>query len=154
MPQAILDEANQRTRLSNHIQQRLNHLNVTPYIAGTHIVDRPRYSFLHSEVYCPAVVLNMDPVSYISAITVYRYWFIIERIREHERQEFFRKLPWSIVIAATCYHSVESESVMRGAHEILCCCFRSCIGTIWGERRVFCEEALFILRQAAHHFIR
>src|SRR6266511_2518464 len=99
------------------------------------------------------MILNVYPVSYIAAITVYRDRFIVERVRECEWQKFFGKLPRSIVIAAAGHHCVEPKSVMRGANEMFCCRLRSSVRTVWSEWRVFGEEGLFAFRQAPHYLI-
>src|SRR6266404_7750857 len=106
MPRTILNKANQRARLAKSIKQRLNNIDVLLLIASTDIINRSCSAFFQRQQYCAAVVLDVDPVSYIAAVTIDRDGFVPERIRERKRQKLLRKLPWPIVIATACDHCI------------------------------------------------
>src|SRR6266498_3372116 len=141
-------------RLANCVQQRFNNIDVMPFVAGAHVIDRTRSSLFQGEEDRPTVIVNVNPISYIAAVAVYRDRFIVERVRERQRQKLFRKLPGTIIIAAARYYRVEAESVTRGTDEMLRGGFRSSIRTVWGKRRIFREEGIFVFRQTAHYLIR
>ena len=56
-----------------------------------------------------AVVVDMDPVAYIHAISVYRQWHVAHGADDHQRDELFGVLKRTVVVRATRDDGGETE---------------------------------------------
>src|SRR5689334_12154995 len=100
------------------------------------------------------MIVNVDPVAHVFAVAVQRNLLFVQTVGNNQRQKFFGKLSWPIVVAAARDDGVESESVASGAHEMFGGSFRSSVRTVWRKRRRLSEKTVSIFGQTAHHFIR
>ena len=63
-----------------------------------HVVDLPKLSFMKNQVYCGAVVMNMQPVADVLSIAVDRKLLVLQRVGNHQRYQLFRELIRPVVI--------------------------------------------------------
>jgi hypothetical protein len=66
-----------------------------------------------------AMIFDIDPIPHVSAISVNRNWSIFERIREHERQKFFRELSRTVVVSTPRNNRIQPERMMSSTHQVL-----------------------------------
>src|SRR6202158_5351197 len=87
-----------------------------------------------------AVIFNVQPVALLFAIAIDGKRFVIERIRNHKRQEFFGELIGTVVVRGAREQSWKLVSAHVGANKEIRGGLGSRIGTAWLNRRVFGGE--------------
>lgn len=68
---------------------------------STNVIDFANLSITKNEVYCPTVVFDVEPVTDIFAVAIYRKGLVCQAVLDLERDELFRILVWAIVVGAT-----------------------------------------------------
>jgi hypothetical protein len=91
------------------------------------LIDLARLSFAQDELDPGAVVLCVEPVAHLPAVTVERQRLAVERIRGEERQNLFRILVRPIRVRAACGRRVDAERPYRGEHLEVAACFRRAV---------------------------
>src|SRR2546423_11386396 len=104
-------------------------VDVTTLIARANVVGHARSTTLQHGRDRPAVIVHINPITHVAAVAINWYRFVIQRIGQHQWQELLGELAWPIVVPTSCDHSVESEGVMRGAHELFGGSLGSCVMT-------------------------
>ena len=80
------------------------------------------------------MVGNVDPVAHVAAVAVDRQGTALERLRNHQRDEFFRKLEWAVVVCTTGDDRRESVRLHRGKNQQVGGGLAGCIRTRRRER--------------------
>ena len=62
------------------------------------------------------MILNVEPVSYVLALSVNGKRLIVKRVRDHKRNELFRKMVRSVVIRATADRHGQTEGAVIRKH--------------------------------------
>src|SRR5947209_10057010 len=153
MAQPIFNMMNQLVRFAERVQYGLHDINVAALIARAYVIDfagTPALEYTHDGA---AMILNVNPIAHIAPVAVERDGLILKRVREYERDEFFRELSWTIVVSAARYDRVETVGVMRCVHHMLCCGFRCRVRIVRRKRRIFSEECVFVFWRTLHHLI-
>src|SRR5258706_5174582 len=119
MARAIFDKANQRMRFFQRVEDGLCYIDISSLVPRSDIIDRPGPAFLKGQQNCPAMIVNINPITYIKTVAIDGNWLVAQRVREHQRQKFLGKLSRPIVIATTRDHCVESERVVCRAQPML-----------------------------------
>src|SRR3954462_4974493 len=96
----ILNITNERKRFVQNLQDRFNHLYILPLIASADIVNSTRQAFLKRQLDGAAMILNVNPISRIKPVSVYRNRLVVQGVGEHQRNKFLWKLARAIVVAA------------------------------------------------------
>ncbi len=110
-------------RFSQNVQDALCDFNISPRITSAYVVDSARAAGLQDLQNRPAMILDIDPVTHVRAITINGYGLVFHRVCQHERKIFLGELSWAIVIpAAGCYY-IQPESVVGRANEMFGGCF-------------------------------
>src|ERR1700690_2717622 len=65
------------------------------------VVNGSRLPFFESESNGVAEVLHEEPIALLHAISIDGNRFVLKRIGDRKRNEFFRKLKWPVIIGAT-----------------------------------------------------
>ena len=86
-----------------------------------------------------AVVADVEPVADLEAVTVNGERLAFQRMKDHERDEFFGELEGAVVVGAVGDERGEAEGVVPGADEVVAGGFRGGVGAVGGEGRVFVE---------------
>src|SRR5258708_39396220 len=83
------------------------------------------------------IIFHVQPVALLFAVAIDRKGFIVERIRDHKRQEFFGKLVGAVVVRGASDQSGKFVRANVGAYQEVRASLGSGIGTAWLERRIF-----------------
>ena len=70
---------------------------------SANIVYFANFSFVNDKVNSFAMVFNIEPVTDIKTFTINRKWLVILCVCNHKRNEFFRKMIWTIVVGTSAY---------------------------------------------------
>ena len=80
------------------------------------IVDLAYTAIVDDQVDRLAVILYIQPVTDIFALSVYRKRLVIQRIGNHQRNELLREMIWSIVVGTSADRHRKSISPMISQH--------------------------------------
>ncbi len=98
---AITHISNQTFGLTKMIANKLNNINISHLIMSADIINLACSVLMNNEVNGLAVISNIQPISYIKSLSIYRKRLIIRRICNHQRNHFFGKVVWSVVVGTT-----------------------------------------------------
>ena len=96
----VSDICDQTLRLAKFFTNNLNNINVGHLIVTTSIIYFTDSALMNDQVNSTAMILYIQPVTDIFSLAVYRKRLIIQRICDHQRDQFLRKMVWSIVVRA------------------------------------------------------
>src|SRR5260221_3010966 len=83
------------------------------------------------------IIFHVQPVALLFAVAIDRKGFVVERIRDHKRQEFFGKLVGTVVVRGASDQSGKFVRAHVGANQEVRGSLGSGIGTAWLKRRIF-----------------
>src|SRR6266404_899303 len=109
MPEPISDEGNQAVWFAQLIQNEFNHFKVRQFTITAEVIDRTGFSFEEGGYDAGAVITNVNPITHVHSIAVYRERFIAERLYDHKRYQFFGKLIRTVIVRATRNDDVLAE---------------------------------------------
>src|SRR5258706_5781829 len=99
MARAIFDKANQRMRFFQRVEDGLCYIDISSLVSRSDIIDRPGPAFLKGQQNCPAMIVNINPITYIKTVAIDVKWLVAQRVREHELQKSLASLWQSLAIA-------------------------------------------------------
>src|SRR5260370_28956256 len=105
-------------RLPQKIQHALGDINVTALVARANIVDSAWLAVFQDLQNRPAVIVNINPVTYVKAVAIDRNRFVAQRLRDRKRKKLFGKLVRSIVVSTACNYCIQSKGVMCRANQV------------------------------------
>ena len=91
----------QALRFAKLFADNLNDLNILFLVVSAYIVDFSNSSVMDDQIDCLAVVLYIQPVTNIQTFSVNWKRLVCQRICDHQRNQFVRKMIWSVVVAAS-----------------------------------------------------
>ena len=103
--------------LSELRDYRLYDEDVRTLVVSADVVDLTVDSALCHHVDRFAVILDIEPVAYLHSVSVDRKLLVISCVVDHKRNEFFRELPHSVIVAASCYVHGHLVSVVKSLYE-------------------------------------
>src|SRR3989441_9049932 len=124
-------------RLTESVEHRSGNVDISPLVSGANIVNTPRPTLIQRQQNRPAVVLNIDPIADVAAISIDGDGVVLKRVRKHEGKKLLGKLPWSIVVAASRDDSIEPERMAGGTHQVLGRGFVGGVRTVRGDGGMF-----------------
>src|SRR3972149_11522358 len=65
------------------------------------------------------MIIDIQPVTHIQAVSVYRQWFTVQRIQYHQGDQFLRKLIWAVIVRAIGSQCGKPVGVMKGADQMI-----------------------------------
>ena len=68
---------------------------------------------------CTTVIVDINPIAYVSAVAVNGNRFVLDRVCENERNQLLGKLSRAVVVAAARNDRVQTERVMRRFDQML-----------------------------------
>src|SRR5258708_34541007 len=83
------------------------------------------------------IIFHVQPVALLFAVAIDRKGFVVERIRDHKREEFFGKLVGTVIVRGASDQSGKFVRANVGAYQEVRASLGSGIGTAWLERRIF-----------------
>ncbi len=63
------------------------------------------------------MVFHVDPVAHVFPVAVNRQQLVVERLDDHERDQFFRELVGAVVVGAARHDDVLAKGVVAGEGE-------------------------------------
>ena len=108
MTGAVQNKLNQAARFSKVLQDRVGYIQISLLAFSPDVVDLTLFSMLNNEIDCPAVILNMNPVANVLPIAINWQRLVRERLRDHQWDEFLRKLERAVIIGTPGNNSRES----------------------------------------------
>ena len=85
----------------------LNDLDILLLVMAADIILLTKAPFFKHHVDGLCVIHDIQPVTHVLAVPVYRQLLARQDIIDDERDELFRELVWSVVITAVRYHGRE-----------------------------------------------
>ena len=98
MSLTISYECDKALRLVELLADNFYDFKVCLLIVATYIVNLSYTSVVDDKVDCLAVILYIEPVTYVLACSVYREWLVIKRICNHKWDKLLREMVWSVVV--------------------------------------------------------
>src|SRR5260370_38146621 len=99
--ETIGDERKQALRFSKPLQDQLHDIDVHHLAVTAKIIERSRFPLEECSDNSGAMVFHMNPITHIHTVTVNWQRLLPQRFNNHERNQFFGKLKWAIVVRAT-----------------------------------------------------
>ena len=115
-------------RLPNDVDDFMNDLEVALRAATADQVIVTRHAFKKRRAQGTAMIRNVNPVANVSAIAIDRHLLSTRCLANHQGNQFFRKLEWTIVVRA-----------MRGDHR---------------QRKAFEVRARHVIRRSLARTVR
>src|SRR5260221_14135327 len=101
------------------------------------VVDFADSSAFESGENSAAIVFHVQPVALLFAVAIDRKGFVVERIRDHKRQEFFGELEGTVIVRGASDQSGKFVRANVRANQEVRGRLGGGIGTAWLERRIF-----------------
>ena len=119
------------------------------------IVNFPFFSVTQDQIARPAVILYIKPVTDIFPITIDRKRPVMKRFDDHQRNQLFRQMIWSIVVGTTANCNRKSIRSVIGLYQKICRCLGCTVRTARMDRRLFCKKQIRpFKRKIPIHLIR
>ncbi len=80
------------------VDNDLDDIDVLPFVETADVVGFSNLAFVEDEVDCSCMILNVEPVSYILSLAVYRKRFPVADVVDKERDEFLWELVRAVVV--------------------------------------------------------
>src|ERR1700728_1156749 len=68
---------------------------------------------------CATMIEDVQPIAYLQAVAVYRKLALFDRVYDHQRNQLFRKLPRSVIVAAIDDDRRKTVGALPGSHEMV-----------------------------------
>ena len=77
-------------------------------------------SVMDYEVYSFTMILYVEPIAHVLALSVYGEGLIVERISDHKRNELFGEVIGAVVVRAAADGNGKSEGAVICKHQKVC----------------------------------
>src|SRR5208283_1462533 len=127
---AVLYECNQaamRDMLGrgNHLIQKsaqyIYDFKVRFFAASAVIVCLPGPTLFEYCMQRLAVVIDVEPVTHVEPVTVYRQRLSFDRIEDYERRKLFRKLPRTVIVRTIRNECGDPKGMKICPHQVIAC---------------------------------
>ena len=98
---AVCNISDQAFRFAKLFADHFYNVNIPHLIVTANIINLSHSAFMNDQVYCPAMIFYIQPVSHIQTFSINRKWFICQCICNHKRNQFLWEVIWAIVIGTT-----------------------------------------------------
>ena len=95
---SVRNIGDQALRLSEFTAYQLHNVDVAYLIVSADVVDLADLPVLKDHVDCLAVILNIQPVTDIQPLSVYRQRLVVQRMNNHKRDQLLRELIRSVIV--------------------------------------------------------
>src|SRR5271157_1484592 len=145
----IGDELDKTLGPSECAQNQLGYLDVAHLAATADVVNLALAATLQNGIERAAMIVYVNPVAHIEACTVNRKALSRHRLRDHQRNEFFRELIRSVVIGAARNDRRELMGVNIRQHQQIGSRFGRGVRAVRLQRRLF-REVPFVAEAAVN----
>ena len=151
---AVRNISDQALGLAELTADDLNDIDILHLIVSADIVHLAHAALVDHKVDGTAMVLNIEPVSHILALAVYRERLVIQRIRDHKRDKLLRKMIRTVIIRAAADRYRQPVSPVVSQHQKVSPRLRRAVRTRSMDRRLLGKEKIRpVKRQIAVHLI-
>ena len=155
MPLAVGDVLDEVFGLAELLEDGLDDVDVGALIVTADVVDLADATLLQDQVDGMAVILNVEPVANILAVTVDRQLLVGQRIDDHQRNELLREVVRAVVVRAARDRRRDLVGAVVGHDEQVGTGLRSRIRARCLEVRLLREEEVrTVERQVAVDLVR
>src|ERR1700738_5374029 len=137
MAGTVRNIAKQTLWFARQAKNALGHRKIFFHMRTADVVDLADSSPFETGENPSTIIFHVQPVALLFAVAIDRKGFVVERIRDHKRQEFFGKLVGTVVVRGASDQSGKFVGAHVGAHQEVRGSLGSGIGTAWLERRIF-----------------
>src|SRR5216683_6133982 len=137
MAGTVRDIAEQAPRFARQTKQALGHREIFFHVRSADVVDLADTSALENCENSAAIVFNVQPVALLFAVAVNRERLVMQRVRDHQREEFLGKLVRPVIVRGARDQSGKIVGTYVGADQEVRGSFGSGIGAAWLKRRIF-----------------
>ena len=88
-------------------------------VPAAHVVRLTRLAGFQHPANGAAMVFHIQPVAYLLAVAIDRQGFAGQRVHDHQRNEFFRKVQRAIVVGAVGGEHRQAIGMVVGAHQVV-----------------------------------
>src|SRR6056297_2456207 len=110
MAGSVFDMLDQVFRLAQHTDNQFDNFHIGFFVVPPNIVYPAVSSPMKNCINGSAMIINVNPVSYLHAVSIHRKFFFLNAIVYHKRNQFFRELVWAEIVAASAYVNRKSKS--------------------------------------------
>ena len=128
----------------HRVDHHFDDVNVLPLVETTDIIGFRNLPIVENHVNGPCVVLHIQPVAYILALTIYRQRFAVTDVVDEQRYQLLRKLVRTVVVRTVRHDGRHSVRVVVRTYKVVARCFRSRVRTMRIILRRFIEELLAV----------
>ena len=153
MARTVLDPVERVFRLSHHLQDHAQHVDVVLLAVGADQVRLADAALGENRPHARAVVLGMDPVAHVLALAVQLRTLTVQDVRDLTRDELLHMLVRTVVIRAVRDRRPNPVRARPGAHKHVA---RGLGGAVRRARMVrggFREPGRVVQRQIAVHLV-
>ena len=126
------------------VDQDLYDVNVLPLVEAANVVGLGHLSLVENEVYCPGVVLNVQPVTHILTLSVHGKRLTVTDVVDEKRDQFLRELIRAVVVGTVGHNCRKTEGVVESPHKVVTGCLGSAIRAVRLILEVLSEELLSV----------
>ena len=102
--------------LAELFADELNDVDICHFVMTADVIHLAYPSLMDNEIYRLAVILNVEPISYVLALSVHGKRLVVKRVRDHKRNELFGEMIRSVVIRATADRHGQTEGAVIRKH--------------------------------------
>ena len=119
-----IGEARRQTGVSGKsriqlIAKQVDNIQVIPFIVATNVIGLAHHALEQDFLNPPAVVLHIEPVAYVAAITIYRQRQAPENIGQAQGDQFFREVVGPVIIGAVTGGDLQAIGMVIGPHQMI-----------------------------------
>ena len=103
----------------DRLNQYFDEVNVLPFVKATDIVGFGRLSLVEDQVDGTGVVLHVEPVAHILALTINWQWLTMANVVDKQRDELLGELERTVVVRAIGHDNRHSVSIVIGTNEVI-----------------------------------
>ncbi|MNN28749.1 hypothetical protein D3C81_1423280 [compost metagenome] len=141
MTGTVLDIRNQRFRLAQLLQNRLDDMHIRTLVVAADVVHFSQDTFMDDQINRAAMVLDVEPVPNIHPVTVHRKRSIRKCAGDHQRDQLLREVIRTVVIRAAGNIDRQAEGLMVRAHQQVASRFTCGVRAVWRKRSLFRKES-------------
>ena len=103
----------------NGVDDYLYDVDVFPFVEASDVVGLGNLALVENQVYGTGVVLNVQLVAHILALSVYRKWLAMAYIIDEQWNKLFRELVRPVVVGAVRNYARKAIGVVEGPDEMV-----------------------------------
>ena len=152
---SVRDIRDEILRFPELLTNELYDIDISHLIVSADIVDLAHAAVRKDEVNRLAMILHIEPIAHIFSVAVHRQRLVRQSIGNHQRNQFFRELIRSVIVAAARNRHRKAVCPIIRADQEIRARLGAAVGRARVKRRRLREKQIRTLeRQIAVHLIR